>query len=287
VVDPFGPLLAHRGFVLFDGALATELEKKGADLSGSLWSARLLRDDPELIVKVHREAIEAGADVISTASYQVSREGFVRAGLSAADADAALRTAVTLARRAGPGLVAASLGPYGATLADGSEYRGDYALPEGFHRPRVEAVLEAGPDLVLFETLPSLAEAEAVAALAEEHRDVAFMASFSAAAPFARVVRCFEGLHNVVAVGVNCVPPQAVVPLLESARRTNQRLAAQPNSGETWDAKARAWRGAPEGQGLADWAPKYRAAGATVFGGCCRTTPADIAAARAALSARP
>jgi homocysteine S-methyltransferase len=290
-MNPFTALVEAQGFVLFDGGLATELERKGADLSGPLWSGRLLRDDPGQIVQVHVEALEAGADVISSASYQVS-------------AGDDLRLSVKLARdacaRAGKprALVAASLGPYGATLADGSEYRGDYALTPrelaAFHGPRVDAVLEAKPDLVLFETLPSLAEAEAVAQLAAGRPGTPFMASFSAlnakgiahGEPFAEVVRVLERVPNVIAAGINCAPPDIVARLLETVRPARVLLSAQPNSGESWDAAGRRWTGAQEGQGLGDWAMKYRAAGARIFGGCCRTTPADIASVRRALSAR-
>lgn len=307
MISPFEPLLRAQGLVLFDGAMATELELRGADLSGRLWSARLLRDDPWAIVEVHVDSLRAGADVISTASYQASREGFEQAGLSAAEADASLALSVGLARdacqragvtRALPPLVAASLGPWGAMLADGSEYRGDYVVPErrliDFHRRRVDAVLRGGPDLVLFETIPSVAEGAALAAVAASLPEVPFMVSFSATSaagiargePFAEAVRLFSGSANVVAVGVNCAPPSAIVPLLRSVPAPHPLLAASPNRGEQWDAGRRTWTGPAEGT-LADWAPRYVAAGARVVGGCCRTRPADLAAARHALGLPP
>jgi len=307
VTNPFEPLLRHQGLVLFDGAMATELERRGADLSGHLWSARLLRDDPSAVVAVHLDSLRAGADVISTASYQASREGFAQAGLGAAEADALLAGSVALARdacaqsgvkRAVPPLVAASLGPWGAMLADGSEYRGDYAVPErelvDFHRRRVDAVLRGRPDLVLFETIPSLAEGAALAAVAASLPEVPFMVSFSATGaggiahgePFADAVALLSRTPNVIAVGVNCAPPSAIVPLLESVPSPHPLLAASPNSGERWDAARRRWTGPAEGT-LAAWAPRYVEAGARVIGGCCRTRPADIAAARAALRLPP
>lgn len=277
-------------FQIFDGALATELERNGADLSGPLWSGRLLRDDPEAIIAVHQAAIAAGADVISTASYQVSAEGFERVGLKREDAHEALKKSVHLAREAitrskSQTLIAASLGPYGATLADGSEYTGHYALTPNeladFHRPRVRALLEAGPDLILFETLPSMAEAEAVAQLAAEHPAVHFMASFSRADAFREALPRLESQANVIAVGLNCMPPEEIEPALRSVKPKRVALAASPNSGEQWDAKARRWIGTTGQQTLAQWALKYREAGATIFGGCCRTKPEDIAAMRA------
>lgn len=292
----FDAILERRGAVLFDGALATELERRGCDLSSHLWSAQLIADDPEAIIGVHLDHLRAGADVISSASYQASRLGFAKLGLTDAEADARLGRAVELAqeatRRHGSGLVAASLGPYGAVLADGSEFTGDYPLSVdelvAFHRPRVEAVLRARPHLVLFETLPSMAECEAVARVATAFPDVPFMASFSAKAgaishgePFAEVVARLDAVPNVVAVGLNCTAPEHLGPLLRTARPRRVLLAASPNAGETWDAARRQWTGSPtRGADFAGWLAEYLEAGARIVGGCCRTTPADIAAAR-------
>ena len=293
-VNQLTTLLARSGRVIFDGALATELERNGADLSGPLWSGRMLRDDPEAIVAVHRAALVAGADVISTASYQVSADGFARVGLEREDANEALEKSVRLAKEARSrsgrtdALIAASLGPWGATQADGSEYTGHYTLTPrelaDFHRPRVRAVLEGGPDLVLFETLPSMAEAEAVALLAREHRDVEFMASFSRPEAFRLALPLLESVENVAAVGLNCMAPGEIEAALKSVTATRVALAASPNSGEQWDASARRWTGTRQPEALAQWAVKYRDAGARIFGGCCRTTPDDIAAVRAMLA---
>lgn len=297
-MNPFTGILARRRAVLFDGALATELERRGADLSSHLWSARLISDDPEAIIAVHLDHLRAGADVISSASYQASRLGFSRAGLTESEADARLTRAVELAheavRRHGSGLVAASLGPYGAVLADGSEYTGDYALGRAelvaFHRPRVEAALQARPDLVLFETLPSLAECEAVAEVATKFSDVPFMASFSARAgalshgePFSAVVEVLERVPNVIAAGINCCGPELIASILSTVEPRRLLLSAAPNSGEVWDASARAWSGQEAGA-LPTFVEAYLAAGARVIGGCCRTRPAHIAELRAVLA---
>ena len=299
--NPFTAILAARGVVVFDGALATELERRGADLSGQLWSSRLIADDPEAIIAVHLDHLLAGADVISSASYQASRLGFSQLGLSQAAADALLTKAVELAkdavRRHGDDsrLVAASLGPYGAVLADGSEFTGDYPLSVEqlieFHLPRVEAALRASPDLVLFETLPSMAECEAVAQLAARFPDVPFMASFSAKAgtishgeSFASVVARLDEVPNVIAVGLNCSAPGVIAPLLKTTAPKRVVLAASPNSGETWDATSRQWEGTPyRGDSFGALARAYVEAGARIIGGCCRTRPADISAARLAL----
>jgi homocysteine S-methyltransferase len=302
VTGPFDAILAARAAVLFDGALATELERRGCDLSSHLWSARLIADDPEAIIGVHLDHLRAGADVVSSASYQASRLGFAKLGLSSAEADARLGRAVELAheatRRHGSGLVAASLGPYGAVLADGSEFTGDYPLTVdelvAFHVPRVEAVLRARPHLVLFETLPSMAECEAVARVAAAFTDVPFMASFSAKAgglshgeAFADVVARLDEVPNVVAVGLNCTAPEHVTPLLRTARPRRVLLAASPNAGETWDAVGRRWTGRPaRGDDFAAQVAGFLEAGARIVGGCCRTTPADIAAARRLIDQR-
>ncbi|MEW6432085.1 MAG: homocysteine S-methyltransferase [Myxococcota bacterium] len=293
--NPLGPLLAAKRAVLFDGGMASELERRGFDLSSHLWSARLLVDAPGAIEAVQREYAEAGADVVCSASYQASREGFARVGLSAADADALITRSVVHAREAvaGRALVAASLGPYGAVLADGSEYTGDYPLTvdalADFHRPRLAAALAGAPDLVLFETVPSAAEAEALARLFAEHPEVPFMVTFSTrdgahlahGERFAGVARALARHPNLVAVGVNCLPPDRVVPLLSSAAGLTVPLAASPNSGETWDASARRWVGQPlAGEDFGALVRRSLDAGAQVVGGCCRTTPADIAAAR-------
>lgn len=299
--SPFAPLFAAKGAVLFDGGMATELERRGFDLSSHLWSARLLVDAPEAVQAVQRDYVDAGADVICSASYQASRLGFARAGLSEHDADALITRSVVLTREAvrGRALVAASLGPYGAVLADGSEYSGGYALSEGaladFHRPRIAAALAGAPDLVLFETVPSLVEARALLRVFAEHADVPFMVTFSTrdeahvahGEPFAEVARTVAAAPNVVAVGVNCLPPERVVPLLRSAAGTATPLAASPNSGETWDATARRWVGAPiAGKDFGTLVRTYLDAGARVVGGCCRTTPDDIAAARRTIDVR-
>jgi homocysteine S-methyltransferase len=297
MTNPLHRLLATRGLVFFDTALATELERRGANLSSHLWSARLITDDPEAIIAVHLDALRAGADVISSASYQASRLGFSKLGLSDTEADARLTRAVTLAheavdRHGTPGrLIAASLGPYGAVLADGSEFTGDYPLSSSeladFHAPRVEAALKAAPDLILFETLPSQAEAEAVARVAERFPEVLFVASFSAKGdrlchgePFADVVRLLESAPNVVAAGLNCTAPDVIAPLLRTVPPTRLALSASPNSGETWDATSRSWQGTPHrGLDFAALAQRYVDAGATLIGGCCRTRPDDLTAA--------
>ena len=304
--DPVAHWLSQRPHLVLDGALATELERRGADLKDPLWSARLLIEQPGLIRDVHLDYFRAGADVATSASYQASFEGFARRGLSHEQAAALMRLSVQLACEARtlalaerpPGdprpapLVAASVGPYGAVLADGSEYRGGYGLDEAalmdFHRERLRLLAASGADLLACETLPCIAEARALARLMDEVGARGWI-SFSArdgghvceGDTIEAAVAAVQGFDSVVALGINCTAPQHVAELLMRARtRTAKPLLAYPNAGEAWDAQAKCWLPAADGapRPFADQAMDWSAAGARLIGGCCRTGPADIAA---------
>lgn len=310
VDDPLTPFLAGDGVMVLDGALATELERRGADLRDPLWSAKLLVEDPDLIRQVHYDYFVAGADVATTASYQATFPGFAARGVDAAAATELLRRSVQLAdaarrqfwadpaRREGRlrPLVAASIGPYGAYLADGSEYRGDYGLTAAelmaFHRPRMAVLAESGADLLACETIPTLVEAEALAALLPEFPHVPAWFSFSCGdeahlwhgEPLAEAVALANECPQVVAVGINCTAPRLVEPLLASARAVTQKpLIVYPNSGEGWDAIHQCWLPGAEVIDMGEAAQRWRAAGARLIGGCCRTTPDDIRAIARAL----
>ena len=279
--------LAERVVVL-DGGLATELERRGHDLSSALWSARLLVDDPDAIAAVHRAYFRAGAEVATSASYQASAAGFAAVG---AEPVAMLRRSVRLAAAArdehGSGWVAASIGPYGAVLADGSEYRGDYGLDVAalrrFHRPRLEILAEAGADVLAVETIPCLTEVEAL--LAELARlEVPAWLSLTcdasrtrAGEPLAAAFAMARDCPPVCAVGVNCTAPADVPDAARSAVLHSARPAvAYPNSGEEWDAGTGRWNGAP-GFSVAD-VEAWLDGGARLVGGCCRIGPAEIGA---------
>ncbi|MEI7032821.1 homocysteine S-methyltransferase [Streptomyces pratensis] len=283
------------GPVLLDGGLSNQLEAQGCDLSDALWSARLLADAPEQIQAAHLAYLRAGAQVVITASYQATFEGFERRGVDGAGAAALLARSVELARdavgaahRADPGRerwVAASVGPYGAMLADGSEYRGRYGLSvrelARFHRPRVEALAAAGPDLLALETVPDADEAEALVAVAEE-TGLPFWLSYTVAGGRTRAGQPLEeafavaaGRESVLAVGVNCCEPGEVQQAVELATGVTGRPAvAYPNSGESWDAVGRRW------MGPSTFAPGrlrgWVRAGARLVGGCCRVGPDGI-----------
>jgi homocysteine S-methyltransferase len=297
--------LSRRQVVVIDGGLATELERRGADLAGPLWSAKVLLEAPERIQAVHRDYFLAGADVAISASYQASFEGFARLGIAGPDAAELMRRSVTLAARARDDvwaqpasrrgrhrpLVAASIGPYGAFLADGSEYRGDYGLTEAelmdFHRPRLAVLAAGGADLLACETIPCRSEAAALIRLLAELPDVPAWLSFSChddrhvchGEPFADCVALAETSAQVIAVGLNCTRPRHVEALLRSAAgRTTKPLLAYPNRGERWDAARRSWLAGPDAIDFAAAAGAWVQAGARLVGGCCRTTPADIGA---------
>ena len=296
-MNPLAPLLANDGVVMLDGALATDLERRGADLRDPLWSAKLLLENPELIRQVHRDYFAAGADVATTASYQATIPGLMQRGLTHHQAADVLRLSVRLARQARDDvritdrclLIAASIGCYGASLHDGSEYRGDYGLSMeqlmDWHRPRVEIVATAGADLLACETVPSLAEGEALVKLLGEFPDVAAWLSFSCrderhlcrGETFAEAVQLANDAKNVVAVGVNCTAPRFIDGLLESvASIARKPLVVYPNSGETWDATEHRWQGTATEPDWRECVLRWRQAGARLIGGCCRTTPAMI-----------
>jgi homocysteine S-methyltransferase len=277
-------LLSGQGVVILDGGLATELEERGFDLSDQLWSARLLRDDPDAILDVHRAYVEAGADCITTASYQATLE---RLGADS------LRLSVDLARAAGPKIVAASVGPYGAALADGSEYTGVYDLDEGglggWHAPRLRILDGSGADVLACETIPSFAEARALARLlgltpawfSFTCRDGERL---SDGTPIAECARHLDAIDKVAAIGVNCTPPRFVESLVRRIRAvTAKPIVVYPNSGERWDAARRCWAGTRDPGEFAEAAARWRDAGASILGGCCRTGPAHIRALRARL----
>ncbi|MEU4746197.1 homocysteine S-methyltransferase, partial [Actinosynnema sp. NPDC023658] len=282
-------VVARRAVVL-DGGLSTALTAAGHDLSDSLWSARLLLTDPDAIRAAHLAYYRAGAEVAITSSYQATFEGFARRGLTAAETVDLLRASVTLARQAasevdGPRWVASSVGPYGAMLADGSEYRGRYGLAPGelesFHRRRVEVLAEAGADVLAVETIPDVEEAEAVLRVVSGS-GVPVWLSYSARGartcagqPLSEAFEVARGVDEVVAVGVNCCDPADVDEAVEIARRvTGKPVVVYPNSGESWDATTRSWTGEPafEPARVAGWVE----GGARLVGGCCQVGPGPI-----------
>ncbi|MEU9317827.1 homocysteine S-methyltransferase [Streptomyces sp. NPDC048295] len=288
------------GPVVLDGGLSNQLEAQGCDLSDALWSARLLTDGPGQIEAAHTAYVRAGAQVLITSGYQATFEGFARRGIGRAEAVELFARSVRLARRAARAVerevwVAASVGPYGAMLADGSEYRGRYGLSvrelERFHRPRIEALAAAGPDVLALETVPDIDEAEALLR-AVEGCGLPVWLSYSVAGGRTRAGQPLEtafglasGHDEVVAVGVNCCDPaDADRAVRVAAEVTGKPVVVYPNSGERWDEGDREWAGAATFD--AGRARAWAQAGARLIGGCCRVGP-DTVAELAGLLAPP
>lgn len=292
--------LVAAGLVL-DGAMATELEARGCDLTDALWSAKVLIENPELIYQVHYDYFNAGAQVAITASYQATPQGFAKRGLDEQTSLALIARSVELASRAradyqatnpqaGSLLIAGSVGPYGAYLADGSEYRGDYSLPQpammDFHRPRIRALVEAGADILACETLPSFAEIQALVAVLAEFPNIPAWFSFtlrdgdlSDGTPLREVVALLDNCPQAVALGLNCIALDQVTAALRTlSALTSKPLVVYPNSGEQYDATSKTWHSDASTCTLTDNLSAWQAAGAKMIGGCCRTTPADISA---------
>ena len=278
-------ILEKYPLVVLDGAFATELEGRGFDIKDELWSAKALHERPDLVKAVHLDYLRAGADVVESASYQATIEGFLRKGLSRERAAELIKLSVKLAKEAredfmkeSPGalanrtkpLVAASVGPYGAFLADGSEYRGNYDIGEDeladFHEERLKLLAEESPDIMAVETVPCL--------ISFSCRDAD---SISDGTPMEECTAWLDKADEVVALGLNCTAPQYVSSLIEKIRaNTKKHIVVYPNSGEAYDAKTKTWKRASAS--FVDMAAAWHKAGARLIGGCCRTTPRDIKA---------
>lgn len=298
------PFLREHGTLILDGGLATQLEARGCDLRDDLWSARLLQDDPDLIRQVHSDYLWAGADCIITASYQATIEGFVRHGRSDVEAVALLQRSVALAVEARDAfwalpsnrekgrlrpLVAASIGPYAAYRADGSEYTGVYDLDTAgllaFHQRRWQILNATPADLFACETIPSYSECVVLAELL--HGTPGRVAWFSFACrdgahisdgtPLAVCARHLAGMDQVAAVGVNCTAPRFIPDLIRVLREASDKpIIVYPNSGEVYDAVQQGWVGESVPAEFGTYSREWRKLGAGLIGGCCRTTPAHI-----------
>ncbi|WP_338553725.1 homocysteine S-methyltransferase [Paenibacillus sp. KS-LC4] len=321
-------ILQKHEIMVLDGAMATELERHGCDLNDALWSAQVLLSQPELIYQVHLDYYRAGADCATTSSYQATVDGFRKRGFSEEEALKLIKSTVELARKArdeyweqevagaadgdqvGNGaseqaastrdaksvsrpkpLVAASIGPYGAYLADGSEYVGNYGVSDEvlteFHRPRMAAVIEAGADLLAFETVPSLQEARVLDALLKEFPGVYAWLSFSLknetaiseGTPLAECAAAFADSEQIAAIGMNCAPGAVVTEAIKVLRAHSQKpIIVYPNSGESYNPETKTWHGEGSCPSFLEEAEGWYEAGARIIGGCCRTSPQQIEA---------
>ena len=287
--------------LLIDGAMSTALEQLGADTNNSLWTASVLANQPALVKKVHQEYFKAGARLAITDTYQANVPAFIKNGYSKQEAHSLIQRAVALAKEARDeyqqetgiyNYVAGALGPYGAYLANGSEYSGDYHLStieyQQFHRPRLTDILTVGVDVIAIETQPRLDEVLAELDLVKELApDILCYVSFSLkdstylpdGTPLAVAARTVAKYPNVFAVGVNCIPLEEVTAAIETVHQvTDKSVIAYPNSRATYDPMTKTWSYPNGRRGLVDYLPQWLAAGLTIVGGCCTTTPQDIAA---------
>ena len=302
-MNPIEKILKNHKIIILDGALATELEKRGCNINDSLWSAKILAENPEVIKQVHYDYFNSGADCAITSSYQATVEGFTKRGFSDLEARELIKKSVEIAlearnefwedlnnkeNRPYP-LVAASIGPYGAYLADGSEYRGDYKVTEkelmDFHRERIKILVQSGADILACETIPSFMEAKVIAKLLEEFKDVYCWISFSCknnsqisdGTLISDCAKLLDSYEQVAAIGLNCTAPKYVSSLInEIKNNTKKPIVVYPNSGEEYHADLKVWSGHSEGKCYGSDAKVWYGNGASLIGGCCRTTPEDI-----------
>ena len=309
--SPIDPFLEKQGVVLLDGGLATELENRGHDLNHKLWSAKLLISNPDEIGIVHRNYLEAGADCIISASYQASISGFISEGISEKQAISLLKRSISIAcevrdeyvesiKNKGKGsnridpIVAASIGPYGAYLADGSEYSGNYGITldeiRSFHEQRWEILTESSADLFACETIPSFQEAQVLRDLLNTTPEINAWISFSCmdyenindGTPIVECASLFKDCDQIIAVGINCTAPKYILSLIEQVRQSisAKPIVVYPNSGEIYDVNQRTWVGASEPLNFGKAALEWKNAGASLIGGCCRIGPQHIRAMR-------
>jgi len=297
-------ILSEYPFIILDGGFATELEKKGFNLKDRLWSAKIIAEDPGAVRDVHLSYLNAGADCIITSSYQATVPGFISAGYSRSEAIALIGKSVKIAsdpvkifhdsfpdmsKRPEP-FIAASAGCYGSFLADGSEYRGDYHLDvngyKNFHRERVDILAEAGAEIIAFETFPCMEEAVAVVELMEEYSNLSYWIVFtiqdalrtSHGDNFIECIRFLQGKKNIAASGVNCSPPELIIPVLDSFDdELKKRFVVYPNSGEHYHTDCSCWEDDATASDYLKLSEEWYNRGARLIGGCCRTGPSDIA----------
>jgi homocysteine S-methyltransferase len=304
-MNPLTPFINRYGAFVLDGGFATQLEARGCDLGDELWSARLLMDDPDIIRQVHADYLWAGADCIISASYQATIPGFMARGLSEGEAEGLIRFAVELAveerdtywsslpaserdRRLRP-LVAASVGPYAAYRADGSEYTGDYDLDEEqlveFHRRRWHLLADTAADILACETIPASSEARALARLLQEVPDRDAWFSFACrdgqhindGSPIRDCASNLSQVEQIAAIGVNCTAPRFIPSLIKELWAVvEQPIIVYPNSGEVYDVEEHKWFGESIPAEFGTFSREWRKLGAAAIGGCCRTTPAHI-----------
>ena len=302
-MNQINQILKTKKVMVLDGALATELEQRNCNINDSLWSAKILAQNPEIIKNVHYDYFMAGADCAITSSYQATIEGFVKKGYTESEAKGLIKKSVFIAKKARDEfwldennrknrvypIIAASVGPYGAYLSDGSEYVGNYSIGKDelkeFHRDRIKLLIDAGADILACETIPSLTEALALAEVISEFEGVNAWISFSCRNQYeisdgTLIGECTKSLNNfknIISIGINCTAPQFVESLIKEVKiYTDKPIVVYPNSGEEYDANSKNWYGYFANESYGELSKTWHKAGASIIGGCCRTTPHDI-----------
>ena len=293
-------LIDRGGPIILDGGLATQLEAQGYDLNSSLWSAELLLNNPQAITDAHLAYLNAGAQIITSASYQASIQGLMSKGLSEDDAKKLINFSIELAEQAvesylnantesNKPLIAASVGPYGAYLADGSEYKGNYGVSDkvlkAFHFERLKVLDQSNADILACETIPSYQEARILAEVLVDIQTPVWL-SFSCCdgqhlndeTKIEKVLRLFKDHHKVMALGVNCTAPQYISELIQRIKSAalNKTIIIYPNSGEIYDAISKTWQSIADPIDYAQAAKAWHNQGAQIIGGCCRIGPRQI-----------
>jgi len=295
----FKDYLENNSLLILHGALGTEMEALGYDISGKLWSAKYLLEKSEVIQELHETYVAAGADLITTSSYQATLPGLVEAGLTEKAAEQIIALTVRLAKAARDKvwgaldetekakrpypLISGDVGPYAAYLANGSEYSGDYGQItikelKDFHRPRIQILLDQGVDLLALETIPNRLETQAlIELLAEEFPEAEAISDGTSLAEMAKLV---SQSNQILAVGINCSSPLLYNQALAFLKNAGKALITYPNSGEVYDGDSQTWKPKDKDALTLVEHSKYWHAhfGVKILGGCCRTRPNDIKA---------
>ncbi|UQS86266.1 homocysteine S-methyltransferase [Nicoliella spurrieriana] len=283
--------------ILIDCALSYGLEQRNIQLNNKLWTASALQSHPDIIKAIHKDYFNAGSNMTVTDTYQGSVPGFIDAGYTKEQAIELIQRSVKLAREAQAEVtvpqttwVAGAIGPYGAFLADGSEYVGNYGISEAelikFHQDRLQTLVEAGVDLLAFETIPDFTELKAIKQLLSQYPGIdAFVSCsikdahhISDGTDLLEVQALLETIPNVIAYGFNCNHPEFTVPgltyLHDHQTNANQSLIVFPNSGAHYDPSTKEWSQATAfsfGKAAKEW----QAAHAKWIGGCCEVSVQD------------
>lgn len=287
----------QQNSIVIDGAMSLGLEERDVNLNNKLWTASAIGYYPEKIKAVHQSYFDEGANVAIVSTYQASVQGYLDQGYSVDEAKALIKRAVKLADAARrdsdssqPKFLAGAIGPYGAYLADGSEYRGDYELSDDayrdFHRGRIEVLINEGCDLLAIETQPSYQEIKVILDLLADFKDIPVWVSctlkdektLSDGTPFDKVQTLLEENPQVIAYGANCIAPELVTPFLEQVKpNTHKDLVIYPNSGASYSPEVKEWDNTPHShQTFADYTKQWHDQGAKWIGGCCCTSEPEV-----------